>query len=82
MASNASLVYIPRGYFNSLSSSTKSRLFNETDKETQSTEGFLTFISIMTITTIYTKKYMDNVYSFPHRLDVMISNVNYLGQCG
>ncbi len=32
---------------------------------------------------IYTKKYMDiNVYSFPHRLDVMISNVNYLGQCG
>ncbi len=32
---------------------------------------------------IYTKKYMDiNVYSFPHRLDVMISNVNYFGQCG
>ncbi len=32
---------------------------------------------------IYTKKYMDiNVYSFPQRLDVMISNVNYLGQCG
>ncbi len=64
-------------------SSTNRALFNETDKETQSTEGFLTFISIMTITTIYTKKYMDiNVYSFPHSLDVMISNVNYLGQCG
>ncbi len=32
---------------------------------------------------IYTKKYMDiNVYSFPHRLDVMISNVNYLGKRG
>ncbi len=30
---------------------------------------------------IYTKKYMDiNGYSFPHRLDVMISNVNYFGQ--
>ncbi len=38
-------------------SSTNRALFNETDKETQSTEGFLTFISIMTITTIYTKKY-------------------------
>ncbi len=23
-----------------------------------------------------------NVYSFPHRHDVMISNANYLGQCG
>ncbi len=44
---------------------------------------FLTFISIMTITTIYTKKYMDiNVYSFPHRLDVMILNANYLKQRG
>ncbi len=44
---------------------------------------FLTFIPIMTITTIYTNKYMDiNVYSFPHRHDVMISNMNYLGQCG
>ncbi len=30
---------------------------------------------------IYTKKYMDiKWYSFPHRLDVMISNVNYFGQ--
>ncbi len=44
---------------------------------------YLTFIPIMTITTIYTNKYMEiNVYSFPHRRDVMISNVNYLGQCG
>ncbi len=31
---------------------------------------------------IYTKKYMDiNVYSFPHRLDVMW-NMNYLGKRG
>ncbi len=43
----------------------------------------MTFISIMTITTIYTNKYMDiNVYSFPHRLDVMIWNMNYLGKRG
>ncbi len=64
-------------------SSTNRALFNETDKDTQSTGGFLTFISIMTITTIYTKKYMDiNVYSFPHRLDVMIWNMNYLGKRG
>ncbi len=33
--------------------------------------------------TIYTNKYMDiDVYSFPHRLDVMILNANYLEQRG
>ncbi len=74
-------VYIPRGYFNpSLSFSTKLRL---SSSDRQRKTEFLTFIPIMTITTIYTNKYMDiNVYSFPHRRDVMISNVNYLGQCG
>ncbi len=74
-------VYIPRGYFNpSLSPSTKLRL---SSSDRQRKTEFLTFIPIMTITTIYTKKYMDiNVYSSPHRLDVMILNVNYLGQCG
>ncbi len=74
-------VYIPRGYFNpSLSFSTKLRL---SSSDRQRKTEFLTFIPIMTITTIYTNKYMDiNVYSFPHRLDVMISNVNYFGQCG
>ncbi len=77
------LLKMPIPNFNPLSSSTKSRLFKETDKDTQSTGGFLTFIPIMTITTIYTKKYMDiNVYSFPHRLDVMIWNMNYLGNVG
>ncbi len=74
-------VYIPRGYFNpSLSFSTKLRL---SSSDRQRKTEFLTFIPIMTITTIYTNKCMDiNVYSFPHRRDVMISNVNYLGQCG
>ncbi len=60
-------VYIPRGYFNpSLSFSTKLRL---SSSDRQRKTEFLTFIPIMTITTIYTKKYMDiNVYSFSHML--------------
>ncbi len=74
-------VYIPGGYFNpSLSPSTKQYSF---PSDRQRKTEFLTFIPIMTITTIYTKKYMDiNVYSFPHRLDVMILNANYLKQRG
>ncbi len=60
-------VYIPRGYFNpALSFSTKLRL---SSSDRQRKTEFLTFIPIMTITTIYTKKYMDiNVYSFSHML--------------
>ncbi len=75
------VVYIPRGYFNpSLSPSTKQYSF---PSDRQRKTEFLTFTPIMTITTIYTKEYMDiNVYSFPHRLDVMILNANYLKQRG
>ncbi len=71
-------VYIPRGYFNpSLSPSTKQ--YSVPSDRQRKTE-FLTFSPRITI---YTNKYMDiDVYSFPHRLDVMILNANDLKQRG
>ncbi len=66
------------------SASAQKRAFSFYYKQRNAMGTFLKDIrSFHDFQNIYTKKYMDiNVYSFPHRLDVMISNVNYFGQCG
>ncbi len=42
----------------------------------------LAFLTRITIATTQINIWIFNVYSFPHRHDVMISSANYLGQCG
>ncbi len=73
--------YIPRGDFNpSLSPSTSNTLVHF--GQTKENLFFLTFLTRITIATTQINIWIFNVYSFPHRHDVMISSANYLGQCG